>query len=484
MHVPQGIAYALLAKVQPVVGLYTSFFPALLYMVFGTSMHNSIGSFAVVALMAGKSVTDTCGANPVLESTNATTFQQAEDYDHCAIRTASTLAFCVGLVHLLMGILRLEIVVTYFSDQLVSGFTTAASCHVFVTQLPGFFGIRGIPDHSGFGYLFKKLFYIITNIQNGNLATTLLGIFSILFLVVGKDVLNPNLKKKFKLPVPIPFELLLVVIATAFSKVVDLKQSFNVKIVEKIPTGLPMPQTPAFDQLGGLWIQGLSIAVVVVAIHISLAKMFAKKLNYKVDPGQDDFRDAERYKDIIIHKGICIFRFDAPLLFTNVEQFKENIQKAFELWKNQCRASADFPEELKIPQKDMDELSNVLTIHSLDPIEPEKPMAGLLYKHFIIDCSGFTFVDYMGVNALKEIFTEMRDQRVLVYFAAAKAPVRDLFEASGFYNHVAKCNFYPTIRDAISTAKKRRNASTLHLLDEIRIKHDTLDDVINAQPMN
>ena len=43
-----------------------------------------------------------------------------------------------------------------------------------------------------------------------------------------------------------------------------------------------------------------------------------------------------------------------------------------------------------------------------------------MYRHFVIDCSGFTFVDYMGVNALKEVFTEMRNQKVLVYFAAAK----------------------------------------------------------------
>uniref|UniRef100_A0AC34PXP4 STAS domain-containing protein n=1 Tax=Panagrolaimus sp. JU765 TaxID=591449 RepID=A0AC34PXP4_9BILA len=89
----------------------------------------------------------------------------------------------------------------------------------------------------------------------------------------------------------------------------------------------------------------------------------------------------------------------------------------------------------------------------------------------------------MGVNALKEVFTEMRNQKVLVYFAAAKAPVRDLFEACGFYNYVPKCNFYPTIRDAVAVARKRRDASSIHLTDEHRLEHDILNDVIQTQPM-
>uniref|UniRef100_A0AC35GD37 SLC26A/SulP transporter domain-containing protein n=1 Tax=Panagrolaimus sp. PS1159 TaxID=55785 RepID=A0AC35GD37_9BILA len=98
MHVPQGIAYALLANVKPVVGLYTSFFPPLFYMIFGTSRHNSIGSFAVVSLMSGLAVTKSCGepAAPF----NGSIGEDPVNYDACALGTASTLAFCVGLIHL------------------------------------------------------------------------------------------------------------------------------------------------------------------------------------------------------------------------------------------------------------------------------------------------------------------------------------------------------------------------------------------------
>lgn len=88
----------------------------------------------------------------------------------------------------------------------------------------------------------------------------------------------------------------------------------------------------------------------------------------------------------------------------------------------------------------------------------------------------------MGVNTLKEIFAEMRNKKVLVYFAAAKVPVRDLFEASGFYKFVPKCNFYPTIRDTVITARKQRNASTLHLLDEIRMEYEALDEAVHTFP--
>uniref|UniRef100_A0AC34QAJ8 SLC26A/SulP transporter domain-containing protein n=1 Tax=Panagrolaimus sp. JU765 TaxID=591449 RepID=A0AC34QAJ8_9BILA len=287
MHVPQSIAYALLAKVPPVVGLYTSLFPALFYMLFGTSMHNSIGSFAVVSLMAGKSVTKLC-PEPLIDGDNGTLEDGLQDkFEDCALTVASTLAFCVGLIHLLMALLRLEIVVTYFSDQLVAGFTTAASCHVFVTQLPALFGMKGIANPSGVGYLFRKLYSICKHLDRTNWMTTIVGFSSIAFLVIGKDYVNPVLQKKLRLPVPIPFELILVILATVISTLCKLNFHHHVEIVEEIPTGLPTPHFPQFGQLGELMIDGLSIAVVVVAIHISLAKMFGKKLNYKVDPGQE-----------------------------------------------------------------------------------------------------------------------------------------------------------------------------------------------------
>uniref|UniRef100_A0A914YSP6 STAS domain-containing protein n=1 Tax=Panagrolaimus superbus TaxID=310955 RepID=A0A914YSP6_9BILA len=607
MHVPQGIAYALLAHVQPVVGLYTSFFPPLFYMIFGTSHHNSIGSFAVVALMAGIAVQRKCenlntqmpSDDNISTSTFASINSDNNAYDTCTRNTASTLAFCVGLIHIIMGILRLEIITTYFSDQLIAGFTTAASLQVFSSQLRALFGIHGFKNPTGIANIFRRLYLIAKNIPHANVPTCITSVCTIITLIIGKEFISPFLQKRLRLPTPFPVELVVVIMSTLISYLINLHGEFHVDIVEDIPTGLPSPSFPKFNDIPDLFPDAISIAVVVVAIHISLAQMFAKKLNYKVDSGQElyalgftsslasffpvypvscslgrtmvnvesgtktilatitssifllliiifmgkwletlpmcvlsaivivalkgmvkkfwdlkilwplskidfsiwivsflatagldvtpgliisiiyalmttvlrtqfprwhflsqlngtcDYRDVKRYKETVEYKGICIYRFDSPLIFTNVERFKESIQKAFEIWLGDILPQQSIlPEEIKVYPGEEKKINHAFTIHSLeDYITPDKPVAGLIYRHLIIDCSGFAFVDYMGVNALKEIFTEMRKQKVLMYFAAAKAPVRDLFEASGFYKYVSKDNFYPTISDALAIAK-------------------------------
>ncbi|VDM62334.1 unnamed protein product [Angiostrongylus costaricensis] len=272
MHVPQGIAYALLAKQEAVIGLYTSMFPSLIYMVFGTSRHNSIGTFAVVSLMTGLAVDRLTHVTDNLPT---------------SIEVASALTILVGVIQFCLGVLRLSFITTYFSDQVVSGFTTGASCHVFISQLKDAFGLRGMPSRSGPGYLFLKLYDIAANFNRINWAAVVTSVISIAFLVIGKDHINPLVKRKFKTSIPLPFELILVVAGTMVSYLLDMNRIYNVRIVHHIPTGLPGVSWPRFSLMSDLIPNGLGISVVVLAVHISLAKMFAKKLNYEVDPGQE-----------------------------------------------------------------------------------------------------------------------------------------------------------------------------------------------------
>ena len=61
MHIPQGMAYGMLAGVDPVIGIYTAFFPVLLYVLMGNMPHVSLGTFAVVSILVSKPVLRLCG---------------------------------------------------------------------------------------------------------------------------------------------------------------------------------------------------------------------------------------------------------------------------------------------------------------------------------------------------------------------------------------------------------------------------------------
>lgn len=126
MVVPQGMAYASLARVAPVYGLYSNFFAIFIYMFFGTSRHISVGTFAVASMMVG-----TTRLNYVPD--NATKENPGYDFgfEVTPLMFTSVLTLGVGICQLLMGMLRLSFLTKYISDPLVSGFTTGAACKCY-----------------------------------------------------------------------------------------------------------------------------------------------------------------------------------------------------------------------------------------------------------------------------------------------------------------------------------------------------------------
>ena len=128
MHIPQGMAYGLLAGVDPIVGLYMAFFPTLIYFLFGTSRHISMGTFAVVSLMTSKIVATYSDPNhgiPIDPAINSTMIE-AEAYTYTPFQVATAVTMVTGFYQLLMCVLRLGALSSLLSESLVNGFTTAA----------------------------------------------------------------------------------------------------------------------------------------------------------------------------------------------------------------------------------------------------------------------------------------------------------------------------------------------------------------------
>ncbi|PAV65113.1 hypothetical protein WR25_22295 [Diploscapter pachys] len=587
LNVPQSIAYASLANVPSQVGLLTSLFPSISYMMFGTSRHCSIGPFAIVAFIVGQAIEKfQPGADDALMQYNGTIL----DYSYTSTQIASAMCLQVGVIQLIAVLSGIQFVTAYLSDEIVAGFTTAASLQVMATQFRDLTGAKFEKrvKQDEFMKIFITLWDVVRSISTWNICSVILSLSTIAFLVLGKYVLDRRLRglcRSFR--IIIPYELIAAIVGILISYNLDLNRRYGTKIVGDVPTGIPLPSLPPKELIlnWDLFQQSLTVSIIVMAVHLSLAKMFSKQFKYQVDtkqefyalgagsllsslfpvfpnscsltrtmlnvnagsrtqmstvfsssillvlilygsrwlgplprsivaatifvallsafskfrqlidlwrvskidfliwivafvatlvggvlnglmaaigfalfttvvrsqmpashilaniPGSMDFRDSQRFKEICFINDICVIRFDSPLLFMNLERFQKIIERVVTSWDYKGKTGSD---ECLVKRKSMYGLPNSST------------------RYLIIDCSAFSYVDRMGVNCLKDVHLDMVQNGVTVWFAGARANLRELFDVCGFYNDVPKSSFYPTIYDAVYFAQQAKNSEGLN----------------------
>ncbi|KAM8754074.1 solute carrier family 26 member 6 isoform 1-T2 [Acanthopagrus schlegelii] len=285
MQLPQGMAYALLAAVPPVFGLYSSFYPVLIYFIFGTSKHISIGTYAVMSVMIGGVIERLAPDSDFMEWDNLTneTIINITNRDAERVKVAAAVTLLSGIFQILLGLVQFGFVVTYLSEPLVRGYTTGAAIHVIVSQLKYTFGINP-KRYSGPCALIYTVLEVCFLLPKTNIGTLVVSIVAIVGLILAKE-LNSYLSKK--LPIPIPVELLGVVIATVVSWQVDLENKYKVDVVGLIPSGLQPPALPDVSLFGKVIGDAFALAVVGYGIAISLGRIFALKYGYSVDSNQE-----------------------------------------------------------------------------------------------------------------------------------------------------------------------------------------------------
>ncbi|XP_024869942.1 solute carrier family 26 member 10 [Temnothorax curvispinosus] len=290
MHIPQGMAYALLGNLPPVVGIYMAFFPVFVYFFLGTSKHVSIGTFAVVCLMTGKVVTfySSPHAGHTFANVSDAVSQNLEDvaYVYTPMQVATAVTLMVGILQIIMYTFRLGIVTTLLSETLVNSFTTAAAVYVLISQIKDLLGLK-LPKQKGYFKLIFTVIDIFKEIKNVNIAATVVSTVSIVILVFNNEFLKPRVNKKCSIPIPI--ELIAVIGGTLVSRYCDLPKIYNIETVGHIPTGLPKPEVPSFELLPLVLVDSIAITMVSYTITISMALIFAQKLNYEIDSNQELF---------------------------------------------------------------------------------------------------------------------------------------------------------------------------------------------------
>lgn len=255
--VPQGMAYAMLAGLPPIYGLYASFLPQVAYSIFGTSRQLSVAPVAMISLLIGAGVGKMATAG-------------TDAY----IQLAILLAMVVGILQLLFGLFRMGFLVNLLSQPVISGYTSAAAIIIGLSQVKHLIGI----DMTNSNLIHEVIVQITAHIGQANLSTVFTGIASIIMLVVLR-----------KLNKSIPGPIILVVMGIIAVWLLGLDKN-GVSIVGVVPDGLPHFSTPniTLQDISNLFPLALIISLVSFMESISIAKTVqAKRKNYKVSANNE-----------------------------------------------------------------------------------------------------------------------------------------------------------------------------------------------------
>jgi SulP family sulfate permease len=255
--IPQGIAYALIAGLPPIYGLYCALVPQLVYAIFGSSRQVAIGPVAMDSLIV---------------ATGVSTLALAGSDSYIAI--AILLAFMVGSIQFLLGVFRLGFIVNFLSKPVISGFTSAVALTIGINQFRNLFGVDFVQSDQ-IQYVLEDIWF---NIIDFNSHTTVIGLTS-----VGVIIFLRKINKK------IPNALLVVVVGILTIRYFGDEFS-DVAIVKDIPSGLPSFSFPEMDisQMRELLPIALTLVMVGYLETISIGKSLeAKQDEYKLRPNQE-----------------------------------------------------------------------------------------------------------------------------------------------------------------------------------------------------
>ncbi|KAI4898669.1 hypothetical protein NFI96_018000 [Prochilodus magdalenae] len=285
IQVPQGMAFALLANLPPVNGLYSSFFPLIPYFFMGTAHQMVPGTFAVLSIMVGM-VCLRLAPESDFTHFNATlnaTIVDEEKMNEVRLGISSTLACLTAIIQIGLGMMQFGFVAIYLSESFVRGFMTAAGLQILISVLKYIFGIT-VPPYSGPLAVVYTFIDICKGLPETNIASLVFALVSSVVLIIVKEL---SARYRHKIPFPIPMEIIIVVVATAISGPLDLPKKYHMDIVGQIPLGFPAPILPTVSQWEDMLSTAFSLAIVGYVINLAMGRTLAAKHGYDVDPNQE-----------------------------------------------------------------------------------------------------------------------------------------------------------------------------------------------------
>ncbi|MFZ0043666.1 MAG: SulP family inorganic anion transporter [Solirubrobacteraceae bacterium] len=253
--VPEALAYASIAGVSPVVGLYAAPGALILYAAFGSSRQLVVGPMAATAALSAATI---AALVPV-------------GGDRFAALTAG-LAISTGLAALVSGLLRLGFLASFISAPVLKGFIVGLALTIIIGQVPKLLGIA-----KGSGDFFQQLWHVISHLGDIDGLTLLVGVVSLAVIIALRRV-APG----------VPGSLAAVLLGIAAVKLLHLDRH-GVDIVGPIKSGLPsfgIPDIRASD-IGDLAAGGIGVMLVGFAEGLGAAKTYAAREHEQIDPNRE-----------------------------------------------------------------------------------------------------------------------------------------------------------------------------------------------------
>ncbi|GAM17493.1 hypothetical protein SAMD00019534_006680 [Acytostelium subglobosum LB1] len=267
MLVPQALAYAILAGFKnPIIGLYSGWLPLVIYAFMGSCKQLAVGPEALLSVLLGTILLD-------------------EPDDATKIETAHALAFLVGCVSFLFGLIQFGFMGSIISRWVLSGFINAVALIIAISQLEALIGIDFGLHEAG---PYQKFWYAITHLGEADKATILLSLGCVLFLLAMRVLKGVLVSRGFKNAKYIPDILLVVIISILITWLADL-QNHGVQILGHFQGGFPIPAFPRFDldQLRRLLPQAILIVIVGFVEATAVSKGLATKHNYSISSNRE-----------------------------------------------------------------------------------------------------------------------------------------------------------------------------------------------------
>jgi sulfate permease, SulP family len=252
--VPESLAYATIAGVSPVIGLYAAPAALILYAAFGSSRHLVTGPMAATAALSAAAVADFA----------------TDDGDFLIFTVV--LALVTGAAALIAGLLRLGFVANFISEPVLKGFIIGMALTIMVGQLSKLFGMEGTE-----GNFFEKLWGWLTNLDETHLPTLAVGLISLAIVFACREYLP-------RAPGPLVAVIFGIVAVALF----DLDSS-GVSIVGEIAAGLPTLGLPdaTLDHYRSIAPAALGVMLVGFAEGLGAAKTYAARHHYEIDANRE-----------------------------------------------------------------------------------------------------------------------------------------------------------------------------------------------------